>query len=223
MRFLLINPNTNAATTAMMLDIAREALARRATIDGITAAHGAPVITEEAALAEAADEVERIASSLDAVTISGVAIAAFGDPGLAAARAALTIPVTGIAEAAIGEAAAQGRFSIVTTTPALDAALRRRVEACGVADRFAGLRYTRSGPAGMADPARLIDELLNACGLSAREDGVSAIIIGGGPLAAAARALRPHVAAALIEPIPAAMRALLARATLPEEPSWPTP
>lgn len=212
MRFLLINPNTNTATTSMMLDIARAMLDGRATVEGMTAERGAVTITTEAALAQAGTEVMRMIGGLDSRRFSGVAIAAFGDPALSEARAALGVPVVGIAEASIGEAAAGGRrFSIVTTTPALDAVLRRRVEACGASRAFAGIRYTRSGPAGMmAAPAALYRELLDACRQSMEEDGVGAIIIGGGPLAAAARALRPHVSAALIEPIPAAMNALLA-------------
>jgi allantoin racemase len=217
MRYLLINPNTNKATTAMMLDIARATLDGRATIDGMTAERGAVVITTEAALAQAGKEVLRMTGGLGAKQFSGVVIAAFGDPALAETRAALRVPVVGIAEAAIREAASGGRrFSIVTTTPALDAALRRRVEACGAGSNFAGIRYTRSGPAGMmAAPTALRDELYEACRRSMREDDVDAIIIGGGPLAAAARALRPHVSATLIEPVPAAMRALLAQATSP--------
>jgi Asp/Glu/hydantoin racemase len=219
MRFLLLNPNTSQTTTAMMLAIARETAAGAAEIDGLTAATGASVITDEPALAAAAVEVDRITATLPEPAPAGLIIAAFGDPGLADARARLRISVIGIAEAAIAEASRDGRrFAIVTTTPALDRALRGKV---AKHTTFTGLYYTRSGPLGMADPARLHAELLDAC-TRALHDGASAIIIGGGPLAAAARDLRPHVGAALVEPIPAAIRALLARATTKDTP-WPTP
>ncbi len=215
-RFLLINPNTNAVTTAMMLDIAREAVGKQATLEGVTASHGAPVIIDEPALTAASAEVARMMEILLPNAFDDVLIAAFGDPGLDAARTSET-HITGLAEAAIGEAAYNGRrFSIVTTTPALDGALRRRVKDYGAAASFARMRYTRSGPKGMADPERLRDELFEACALSEREDGVAAIVIGGGPLAAAARGLRGELDVALIEPIPAAMRAMLARPT-PED------
>ncbi|MGI4799946.1 MAG: aspartate/glutamate racemase family protein [Janthinobacterium lividum] len=210
-RFLLLNPNTNSITTAMMLDIARDAVGEDGTIEGVTAPHGVPVITDEPALAAAAAEVARMMELLVENAFDDVLIAAFGDPGLAAARKCGT-QITGLAEAAIGAAAAGGRrFSIVTTTPALDGALRRRVKAYGANASFAGLRYTRSGTEGMADAERLRDELFEACTLSARTDGVGAIVIGGGPLAAAARDLRGRVDVELIEPIPTAMRAMLAR------------
>ena len=217
-RFLLLNPNTNAATTAMMLAIARDTLAGTAEIDGMTATTGAPVITDEPALHVGAAEITRMTAGLTDPTLSGIIIAAFGDPGLAAARARLRIPVIGIAEAAIAEAARNGRrFAIVTTTPALDAALRQKVIEYGAA-AFTGIRYTRSGPAGMTDPARLHDELLAACHQAIHHDGAAAIIIGGGPLAAAAREMQSSVEAVLIEPIPAATRALRTN-----EVPWPTP
>lgn len=210
-RFLLLNPNTNVITTAMMLDIAREAVGDQATIQSVTVPRGVPVITDEPTLIAAATEVARLTELLVENVFDDVLIAGFGDPGLNAARKCGT-HVTGLAEAAIGAAAARGRrFSIVTTTPALDGALRRRVKAYGAKGSFAGLRYTRSGPEGMADAERLRDELFEACTLSARKDGVGAIVIGGGPLAAAARDLRGRVDVELIEPIPTAMRAMLAR------------
>ncbi len=81
--------------------------------------------------------------------------------------------------------------------------------ASAAAGCFAGLRYTKSGVDGMTDPDWLDDELLDACRLAAA-DGAAAVVIGGGPLALAARRLRQRVPAALIEPVPAAMRRLLA-------------
>ena len=210
-QFLLLNPNTNSITTAMMLDIAREAVGDQATIQSVTVPRGVPVITDEPSLTAASAEVARLTELLVQNAFDDVLIAAFGDPGLEAARKCGT-RITGLAEAAIGAAASGGRrFSIVTTTPALDGALRRRVKDYGAKASFAGLRYTRSGPEGMADADRLRDELFEACTLSARKDGVSAIVIGGGPLAAAARDLRGRVDVELIEPIPTAMRTMLAR------------
>lgn len=211
--FVLLNPNTSTASTHMMLEIARETLAGRATIEGMTAQVGASVITDPAALAVAATQVERMAETLVGRPVSGVLVAAFGDPGLDATRVRLPILLTGLAEAAIGAASVGGRrFSIVTTTPALDAALKHRVAMSAEQPNFAGIRYTQSGPSGMQDPERLHDELAQACEQAISQDGANAIIIGGGPLAAAARRLRRTVAAVLIEPIPVAVK-LMCRST----------
>jgi len=212
-RFLLVNPNTNRATTDTMVRIARAAAPDGVTIEGATAMQGAPLIVDEAMLAIAAGAVETLLRATDLSPFDGVIIAAFGDPGLAACREVSPVPVIGIAEAAMAEAAACGRFAIVTTTPLLVDALTRRVEQYGHADRFLGSWLTRGDTATlMADPARLeaaIGALVEEVIATASPD---AVIIGGGPLAAAASALRPRFSAPLIEPVPAALRLALARA-----------
>ena len=66
----------------------------------------------------------------------------------------------------------------------------------------------------MRQPESLLDALARACDEAVRLDGAQALVIGGGPLARAARALRHRVAVPLIEPVPAAVRLALARAGL---------
>ena len=207
-RYVLVNPNTSAAATALMVSIA-EMVAGPGRLIGLTAPAGTALIADEAALAAAASEVAGMAAGLDLRGVAGVAIAAFGDPGLAAARAAISVPVVGIAEAAIAEA--QGRrFAIVTSTPGLDASIRRMVASYGAADALTGIHYTLTPVQTLIrDPDQLRDELRAACKLAV---GADAIIIGGGPLAAAARALRDEIGVPLIEPVPAAIRALMRRA-----------
>jgi Asp/Glu/hydantoin racemase len=58
----------------------------------------------------------------------------------------------------------------------------------------------------MADPAAVTEALALACEAAIRIDGAQALVIGGGPLALAARALRPRFVVPIIEPIPAAVR-----------------
>jgi allantoin racemase len=99
MRLLLINPNTTAATTAAMVEIARQEAAGGTVIDGLTAPSGAPLITDEAALEEAGRAAVSLGPAILADGPNGVIVSAFGDPGLHALRAVLPMPVTGIAEA----------------------------------------------------------------------------------------------------------------------------
>ena len=103
MQFLLVNPNTNVATTERMVEIAREAAPPDAVIKGATAAFGVPLITEPSALAMAADAVEALVRSTDMRPFDGVIVAAFGDPGLDRIRALVPCRVTGIAEAGLAE------------------------------------------------------------------------------------------------------------------------
>lgn len=215
---ILINPNTNSSTTAMMVDIAQIEAGATARIAGETAQWGVPLITNEAALAVAADAVHERATALSARHVDGVIVAAFGDPGLDAARAVLGCPVTGIAEAAMREAAFDSaghprRFSVVTTTPQLADSIVRRAGDYGLSAQCSGVQLTPEDPAIlMADAKRLVDALSEAGRRAVEDDGAEALVIGGGPLAQAARALRPRFVVPVIEPIPAAVRLALRRA-----------
>lgn len=213
MRLLLVNPNTNAATTALMVGIAQGAAPPGVTIEGATAAAGAPLILDAAMLATAGQAVQALIAQTDLTPFAGVIIAAFGDPGLAAVRALTPLPVTGIAEAAMAAAAAHGRFAIATTTPLLAEAIGARAAAYGHGDAFAGTWLTE-GDAGalMAEPGRLEAALEAAIRRAMAEAAPDAVIIGGGPLAAAAAALRPRLAVPIIEPVPAAVGLALRRA-----------
>ena len=118
MRLALVNPNTSAETTTAMVGIAAHTAGAGAMVAGHTAGFGAALITRPAELAVAADAVAALAPEL--CDADAVIVAAFGDPGLDALRAALNVPVTGIAEAGMVEAAEGGRrFAVVTTTPDL--------------------------------------------------------------------------------------------------------
>ncbi|MBR0651637.1 hydrogenase expression protein HupH [Roseomonas terrae] len=211
MRLLLVNPNTNARTTALMVEIARRAAPAGVGIEGATARHGAPLITDPAALATAAEAVRDLLQASDLAPFAGIIVAAFGDPGLDAARAAA--PSTGIAEAAMAEAAHHGRFAVVTTTPLLADAIAERAAAYGHGGAFAGTWLTEGDAATLtADPARLEAALEVAARRALAEAGPDAVIIGGGPLAAAAAALRPRLPVPVIEPVPAAVALAVRRA-----------
>lgn len=205
MRIALINPNTNAETTAAMVSIAADAAGGRARIEGHTARFGVPLITVPAALDRAAEAVAALAPSVAAA--DAVIVAAFGDPGLAALRAALGAPVTGIAEAGMAEAGLNGRsFAVVTTTPELVPRLALAA-ARGGHRGYAGTWTTDGDPASLtADAAALEAALANAIRSAVEQARVEAVVIGGGPLAMAARALSATAPVALVEPVPAAVR-----------------
>ncbi|MFC8957211.1 aspartate/glutamate racemase family protein [Streptomyces sp. NPDC057101] len=208
---VLVNPNTSAATTAMMTVLARRALGPALPVRGVTVARGPRMLTEPAALRAAAPEV--LAAGLRATAgggCAGLLVGAFGDPGVAALRAAVDVPVVGIGEAALREAAADGTpFGVATTTPLLAAAVSDQVSALGLADRFTGLRLTVGDAARLsADPALLLDRLELAVLACVERDGAEAVVIGGGPLGEAAEALRSRCPVRIVAPIPAACRAL---------------
>ncbi|NKX43612.1 aspartate/glutamate racemase family protein [Roseicyclus persicicus] len=210
MRIALVNPNTSADITRRMVAIAAREAGGRAEVIGHTAAFGAPLITEPAAFVVAAEAVAALAPSLGQA--DAVIVAAFSDPGLDALRAALPCPVTGIAEAGMAEAARGGRrFAVVTTTPALAVAIAATAARHGHR-HFAGTWTTPGDPVALtADAAALEDALAAAIEAAVAEGGAEAVVIGGGPLAEAARALAARTPVPLVEPVPAAVRLSVAR------------
>lgn len=212
-RLVLLNPNTNENTTATMAALARAALPAEVELSEMTVAFGTQLIVDEAGLAAAADAVSALVPALRASRPDGVIVSAFGDPGLQRLRDMLDCPSTGIAEAAFAEAAAVSRpFAVVTTTPDLAGAIGAAAVRYGHGSLFRGCMVTTGDPGVvMADPRRLIDGLAEACDRAIQDLAAEVIVIGGGPLAAAAQALQSQVRVPLIEPVPAAARLALRR------------
>ncbi len=221
-----MNPNTDETVTEMMGGIARAALLETVAGSALsiathTARRGARLITDESALADAAQGLSEDLASVDRSGLAGVIIGAFGDPGLLQVRARLGIPVTGLAEAAMAEAAqvargasgaGGGRFAVVTTTPRLVASIEAAAQRYGHQPWFAGVELTPGEPATlMANASALEDAMLRACQRAISERGACTIVIGGGPLARVASALSERLAIPVIAPIPAAVRRLIAQ------------
>jgi len=204
-RIALINPNTSTGTTEMMVAVARAAAPGDVSVEGLTAAFGAPLIVEPEALAVAGDAVVALAGELR--DFDAVIVAAFGDPGRDRLADLVDVPVVGIAEAAMAAACAVAeRFAVVTTTPGLAMSIRAVAAGYGHEAALVGV-LTPEGDAArlMADPdavARVLEDLAR----EAREElGAGAVVVGGGPLAATARALAGRLPIPVIEPVPAAV------------------
>ncbi|HEV2152859.1 aspartate/glutamate racemase family protein [Bradyrhizobium sp.] len=209
-RILLINPNSNEATTAMMVAIASSAAADGFDIVGATATRAPTMIVSAEALEAAAPEVEQIALAHQD-SCDGFIVSAFGDPGLAGIKAAMTLPAVGIGESAMREAAANGRrFGVATTTPLLKAKIDALPDTLGLRSRYTGTRFAGGDPQElMRDPARLREALAGAVEACIAQDGAEAVIIGGGPLGEAARELRPLFTVPVIAPIPSAVARII--------------
>jgi Asp/Glu/hydantoin racemase len=150
--------------------------------------------------------------------VAGAIISAFGDPGLEELRRALPVPVAGIGEAGLLKAGQGGRrFAVVTTTPELVASIDAKAARLGFGASYAGVVLTKGEPVALtADAPRLQAALGMAIEEAIVDRRVEAVVIGGGPLAVAARTLAPRFEIPIVEPIPAAVRwlalALRARA-----------
>jgi allantoin racemase len=213
---LVVNPNTNTRTTAMMTKLVRACLRPAGLeVEGVTVDHGPSMIVDPATLADAAEHVkvavERRLAGPDGRRVFAVVIAAIGDPGRHELAAELAIPVVGIGQAAVLEAARRGRrFGMATSTPLLAPSLVGLVEAHGCGELFTGVRLTTSDPLTLASaPKRQFSELATAVRACAEQDGAQAVIIAGGPLSETARQLADLDGIEIVEPLPSASRLVL--------------
>lgn len=202
---LLINPNSSTATSAMMLSIA-QAEAGSTAVTVTTAVRSPVMIVSEPELRAAEAEVIEIGMARHH-HYSGIVVSAFGDPGLDELRRCLEIPVVGICESSMLEAAGHGRrFGIATTTPRLVDAIARRAADLGLSAQLTGIRCTSSDPMSLTADA---DHLYSSLGRTAHEcialDGAEAVIIGGGPLGQAAKRMQADFSIPIIAPIPSAI------------------
>lgn len=138
MRIRVINPNTTESMTEAIGAGAQRAAGPGVVVEAVQPAFG-PVSVESHA-----DEVMAAAGVLSLVDagseIDGYVVACFGDPGLLAAREVATVPVVGIAEAAMHTAAFLGRrFSVVTTLARSVPGIEALVAEYGLAGRCGGV------------------------------------------------------------------------------------
>jgi Asp/Glu/hydantoin racemase len=168
------------------------------------------MILTTAELGAAEAEVLEIAAACGG-GVDGVIVAAFGDPGIDALRRRVKVPIVGIAEAAMLEAAVGGRrFGVATTTPALVCSIAKYAARLGIAAQYTGIRLTAGDPLTLvADPKQLVEALAEAARQSIGDDGAEAVVIGGGPLGEAAIVLAKLFSTPIIAPIPAAMARLI--------------
>ena len=209
-RIVLVNPNTSEPLTALMAEIARENAPACFRIDGLTAPFGAPLLTNEAEVDEAARAVRALAPEL-AQSADAVIVSAFGDPGADELAALLERPVVGIAEASMRAAAANGRrFAVVTHTGRLVRRMALRAEQIGLGAHCVGVLATEGDAIALATPVELESALQVLAQQAVTEHGAEAIVIGGGPLGRVAKALSGKVDVPVIEAIPEAVRYLAA-------------
>lgn len=196
MMIWLLNPNSNATTTRAMCDIAARKLS---PITGWTAPEGSAMLVTELQLDAAARQIEAFQPPS---SCEGIIVAAFGDPGAAALAQRVDCPVIGMGAAAAAAAGKGGRrFAVATTTPHLKRRIDLLMTSHAVEGQYLGSYVTEGDPTLlMKDPARL-DALLYIEVQRAASDGAEAVIIGGGPLAEAAKRLALHCAPQIINPV----------------------
>ncbi len=206
MRIVIVNPNTTATVTTMLVDEARRIASPGVEIDGVTAAFGVPVIETPAEAAVAGHAVVQAFAEVGPAD-AGI-VGAYTDPGLPGARALMPYPVIGIGESSMFTACLLGRrFAVLTagggkTVPAIESQVREH----GLGERFAGVRSVDASLLGVAENQAAFEDAFAATANAVVEiDGADAVILGGAVFVGMAARLRDRVPVPLIDPIRAAV------------------
>jgi allantoin racemase len=219
-QLLIINPNTTARVTDLLAHHAQRA-APQAVIRTVTARFGAPYISCEASyLVSGHATLDAWAAALasPAPPPDAVLIGCFGDPALLALREASAAPVTGLAEAAFIEAAARGRFAVVTGGARWRPMLLRLAHALGVDDALADVvTVNATGAELLADPVAARALLARTCQQAAQDLGVQAVVLGGAGLAGMAADIQAAVDVPVIDSVLAGVRHALRLAGQPRD------
>lgn len=206
MRILLLNPNMSSSMTETLAAAAMPVASSDVELIPVTASKGFPYISSRAeaqiAGAFALETIAEYEHEVDAIIL-----AAFGDPGLKAAREQFNLPIVGMAQAAIAMATLLGeRFSIVTFTPLMSRWYMDSVVESRQESRFTGVRTPEANKLdAFAEQATMEKELLRLINQSIEEDRADSVILGGAPLAGMAARLQPQVNALLVDPISSAV------------------
>lgn len=207
MRLLLLNPNMTETVTDLMVEAGRSVAAADTELVPVTAPRGMPYISTRAeAQIGGAIALEMLAAHDG--PIDAAIIAAFGDPGLLAARELFDFPVVGVSEAAMLTACMLGkRFAIVTFSGSLVGWYRDCVESNGMDGRCAGIYALDLSFAEVADnQSGSSDVLVELAAKVVRDSNADVLVFGGAPLAGLARRERERIFVPIVDPVAAAVK-----------------
>ena len=211
MKLLVINPNTTAAVSALLRQHVAAEAGPTVTVATATARFGAAYIASEASYAVAGHAaLDAYAAHVAAEGVpDAVLLGCFGDPGVAGLRELSGLPVIGLAEAAMRQAAALGRYAIVTGGAAWGPMLQRLALSLGLAGGLDAIHTVApSGAELAAQPERAHSLLRDAC-VQAMAPGVRSVILGGAGLAGMAASLQDELPLPLIDSVVAGTQVLL--------------
>jgi Asp/Glu/hydantoin racemase len=135
-------------------------------------------------------------------------VAAFGDPGLAAAREFAGIPVFGIEESALLTAWTLGRrIAIVCLSPRLARWYQECAEEHGLAGRLVNVRPLDVPITDIAlAKDQLHAQLLHECERAIELDAAEVIIFGGAPISGLAREVAAQIPVPVLDGVSCAVR-----------------
>jgi len=207
MRLLVVNPNTSEPTNRRIRAIAEPMVNLPDNVEVVSADSGIELIET----VEQSKATENAVLSLIQARhheANAIVIAAFSDPGLLAAQKIAGCPVFGISQAAMSVAAKSSkRFAIITVGAALRDAIQQNAETYGYGNKLARIRILPWTVAQVsADPPAYQAAFSEACEQAIVEDGVGAVIIGGGPLSGLADAIADQLTVPVLDGVRCAVQ-----------------
>lgn len=190
MKLLVINPNISHDVSRLIESEAMRSIRSGTELTLATAPFGVAYIETRAEALIGGYAALQIAAERYAQH-DAVVVAAFGDPGLAALREVLPIPVVGMTEAALVSACQHGgRFSVIAISQRIQAWYRECIGFYGFDDRLASIRALDEPLPSIGRVRENQGERLVELGRQAvEEDGADVLILAGAPLAGLARSV----------------------------------
>jgi Asp/Glu/hydantoin racemase len=206
-KLLLINPNISDSVSALIRAEAERTASPGTTVEVRTAPFGVAYIETRFEAMLGAYAAATIAAE-EHPRFDAVVVAAFGDPGVAALREVLPVPVTGLTESALASAHLLGhRISIIAISHRIRAWYRETVASYGFESRLASIRGLDEALADIGSVQGDQGERLVQLARSAVEqDGADVIILAGAPLAGLARTLRGRLPVPVVDGVSSAVR-----------------
>jgi Asp/Glu/hydantoin racemase len=210
---LVLNPNSSVSVTERMQSgCSTIALPAGYQLDFRTLPEGPPVI-------ECQREVESVVLPVcdyfHANPADACVIGCFSDPGLYLAREELSVPVIGIAEAAVNAAAGLGaRFGIIAIKQGSVGRHMRMVRQLGYADRMAADRPLDLGVAELLDEELSLTRIIDVGRRMRDEDGADVLILGCATMGAYRPRLQAELGIPVVDPTQAAVMQAFALLTL---------
>lgn len=213
MRYLLYNPNSDAALTAELGRALQPFLQSGDSLEMATPPAGPRFIGSDETIGQArATMIEAL--SIRATRADAVILGCFGDLGVNELRRATTRPILSLWDACWTEAALSGqRLAILTTSPFWVEQLRADIGRRGLAASFPIVRTIA------VEPSAGREQLLRVCRTSiaelAQRRDIDAVVLGGALLAVLVRDLQPNAQIRLFDTLAAATRIAGALAQAP--------
>jgi allantoin racemase len=208
MKILVINPNSSSSMTEHMRRELEGVRGASTVLTVVNPKVGPPSIESAFEEAQAIPATLALAEQAQRDGYDAVVIACFSDPGLDAAREAVSIPVVGIEESALHVASMLGhRFTVLTARRERVPAKLEHVERLGLHNRLASVRPLDMSVLEMdRDPSRAKARILEVGRVAVEQDHAEVLVLGCAGLAGYGRELTSTLGVAIVDPTPVGLK-----------------